>query len=72
MTRLADFMRDHKLTDVRLATRAGLTPAQLGSIGRDASDPKLPTMRAIARAASSIVGRKVRLTEIFDLGDGEQ
>jgi predicted transcriptional regulator len=72
MTRLEVFMREHDLTDVRLAPLAGLTPRLLSSIRRDLSDPRLPTMRQITRAASVAAGRKVRLTELFDLGDGER
>jgi predicted transcriptional regulator len=72
MTRLETFMRKHNLTDAHLATHAALTPRLLSAIRHGASDPRLPTMRNVARAASAVVGRKVRLTELFDLGDGER
>jgi predicted transcriptional regulator len=65
-------MREHKLTDARLAAHAALTPRLLSAIRRGASDPRLPTMRNVTRAASAVVGRKVRLTELFALGDGER
>jgi DNA-binding XRE family transcriptional regulator len=71
VNRLGDFMREHGISDVRLATRAGITPQRLCNVRRDKSDPPLTTMRALAVAVSEIVRRKVRVTELFDLGDGE-
>ena len=71
-TRLAKFMAANEITPLRLAVRAGVTAQHLGNLKAGRSDPKRPTMVALARSAGAILRRKVRVTELFDLGDGER
>jgi transcriptional regulator with XRE-family HTH domain len=71
-TRLAEFMATNEITRLRLAVRAGVTVQHVGNLKAGRSDPKRPTMVALARSATAILRRKVRVTELFDLGDGER
>jgi transcriptional regulator with XRE-family HTH domain len=72
VNRLDKFMQENRLTNVRLATRAGIDSQRLSAFRRDKADPPLPIMRGLAAAVSVILRRKVRVTELFDLGDGER
>ena len=71
--RFADFLdANEPLTIVDLADRAGLEVTFVSGLINDRIDPMLSDMIAVTRAASAILNRKVRVTELFDLGDGEQ
>ena len=71
-TRLAEFMTSNEITPLRLAVRAGVNVQHVGKLKAGLSDPKRPTMIALTRSASAILRRRVRVTELFDLGDGER
>jgi transcriptional regulator with XRE-family HTH domain len=70
-TRLAEFMAANDISRIRLAVRAGISVQHVGELKAGRSDPRRPTMNALARSARSILRRRVRVTELFDLGDGE-
>jgi transcriptional regulator with XRE-family HTH domain len=65
-------MTAHGISGLRLATRAGVSPSFVSTIRRGLSEPTRRVMVSLAGAASCIVRRKVRVTELFDLGDGER
>lgn len=71
MTRLAAFMEEHQIASVSLAKHAGLSPNRLNALSHGTAEPPLSEMRSVARACSELLLRAVRLTELFDLGDGE-
>ena len=71
-TRLAEFMVTNNISRMRLAVRAGVSVQHVGELKAGRSDPKRPTMVALARSARTLLRREVRVTELFDLGDGER
>ena len=71
--RFAEFMEANEaITIVDVAARAGVDVTFVSGLLNDSVDPPLPEMISITRAASAILGRPVRITELFDLGDGER
>lgn len=71
-TRLRQFMDGNGISCVRLAVRAGITAQHLTRLREGTCDPVRPTMVTLAGAARAILRRPVRVTELFDLGDGER
>ena len=72
-TRFAEFMEaNEEMRTVDIATRAHVDVTFVSGLLNDSVDPPLPEMIAITRAASAILGRPVRITELFDLGYGER
>jgi len=71
-TRFAAFLHQHGITCVRIAVRAGISPGYGSDLKQGKSEPTLGIMVALAGAASLLLRRKVRVTELFDLGDGER
>jgi transcriptional regulator with XRE-family HTH domain len=70
-TRLAAFMKANGITIVRLAARSGVSANTVDHLRHGRNDPRRPTMVWLAGGASAILQRRVRVQELFDLGDDD-
>lgn len=76
-TRLEEFIRANDLLPALLAEEAGISRQHLLRLRFGIAEPTRPMMIWITVAARRLVnqqrhGRRVRLTELFDLGEGER
>ena len=69
MTRLATFMTQNGITDEQLAIQAGVATDTVRKIREGRTDPKRPTIVWLTGAASRLLRRSVKASELFDLGD---
>ena len=69
VTRLERFLVKNGIRSATWAANAGITRPTFVHV-RDGNDPHLATVRSLVRAASEILGRRVRVSEIFDVGEG--
>lgn len=69
MTRLETFRRANGIKPVRLARETHASRAYLVRVRYGRIEPTRPKMLAIRDACSRILGRRVYLSEVFDLGD---
>jgi predicted transcriptional regulator len=67
-TRLERFRTTHGIRPTLWAREAAITRQSLGRI-RHGTDTHLSTIRAILQSASKILGRPVRVSEVFDVGE---
>ncbi|HEV7764602.1 MAG TPA: transcriptional regulator [Thermoanaerobaculia bacterium] len=74
LSRLGKFIRDHELIPNEVADVTGISRQHLLRLRRGKAEPTRPMMIWITIACRRLVGgrRRVRLTELFDLGDGEK
>jgi len=69
-TRLESFIKAHALKPAQIAREAGCSRKHLYSVRKGRCEPTRPVMQAITRAVGSLFGRKVRVSQLFNLGDG--
>ena len=74
LSRLGLFLRDHELVPNQVADVTGISRKHLGSLRYGHAEPTRPMMIWITIACRQLLGgrRRVRITELFDLGDGER
>ena len=72
-TRLNEFIRENGLSPNTIADVTGISRQHLMRIRFGLAEPTRPLMIWITVACRRLIGgrRRVRLTELFDLGDGE-
>ena len=71
-TRIERFLRSHGIRPAHVAREAGCSRKHLFKIRMGIAEPTRPVMRAITCAVAMLIGRKVRASELFRLGDGER
>lgn len=71
MTRIERFLRTNKLKPAHVADFSGISRQHLYRVRLGAAEPTRLTMVWIASACGKVLHRHVRVTELFDLGDGE-
>ena len=74
LTRLGRFLRDNHLKPNQVADVTGISRQHLGRLRYGLSEPTRPLMIWVTVACRRLMGgrRRVRITELFDLGDGER
>lgn len=74
LTRLGEFIRDHDISTNQLADVTGVSRAHLNRLKTGRSEPTRPMMIWITVACRRLLGdrRRVRITQLFDLGDGRK
>jgi len=72
--RLGQFIRDNDLKPNQIADVTGISRQHLDRLRYGASEPTRPLMIWLTIACRRLLGgrRRVRITELFDLGDGER
>jgi hypothetical protein len=71
LTRLGEFIRDHQIIPNELANVSGISRQHLLRLRYGHSEPTRPVMVWLTLACSRLLDwRSVRVTELFDLGDG--
>lgn len=68
-TKLDSFIRANGIRVVQLALWAGISRQHLLRLRKGEMEPTRPVMLAIARAAGDWLGRRVRVAELFDIGE---
>lgn len=68
-TRLDHFLEQNRIPPPALAESAGVPAATLDQLRREDGDPTLTVMRDLLHACRRITGRKVEMTDLFDLGE---
>ena len=68
-TRLDHFIEQNNISPAALAESAGVPLSTVDQLRADDGDPTLTVMRDLLNACRRITGRKVEMTEIFDLGE---
>jgi DNA-binding phage protein len=71
-TRLESFIRARELKPAQIAREAGCSRKHLYRVRKGLTEPTRPVMRNIAHAVGSLLGRKVRVAQLFSLGDGDR
>jgi hypothetical protein len=69
LTRLESFIRSNDIRVARLALWAGISRQYLLRLRKGDKEPTRPVMVAIAKAAGDWIGRRVRVAELFDVGE---
>ena len=69
MTRLESFIRANAIRTGKMAEWAGISRAHLRRLRLGRMEPTRKTMVALARAAGDWLGRRVRVSELFDIGE---
>jgi transcriptional regulator with XRE-family HTH domain len=74
LSRLGEFLRDNELVPNQVADVTGISRQHLSSLRFGRREPTRPLMIWITIACRRLLGgrRRVRITELFDLGDGER
>jgi DNA-binding XRE family transcriptional regulator len=68
-TRLDHFIEQNNISSAALAESAGVSPETLEQLRREDGDPTLAVMRDLLNTCRRITGRKVEMTDLFDLGE---
>ncbi len=73
-TRLYRFLRDNDIKPNTLADVTGISRQHLLRLRKGMAEPTRPVMIWLTIACRHLLGkrRRVRITELFDLGDGER
>lgn len=71
-TRFERFIQSHALKPAHVAREAGCSRKHLFRVRKGLAEPTRPVLRAITSAVGSLLGRKVRASELFTLGDGQR
>jgi transcriptional regulator with XRE-family HTH domain len=73
LSRLGKFIRDNSLKANEVADVTGISRQHLTRLRYGKSEPTRPIMIWVTIACRRLLGgrRRVRLAELFDLGDGE-
>ena len=74
LTRLGQFLAAHGIKPNELADASGVSRQHLCRLRYGRSEPTRPVMIWLTIACRRLLGRRrrVRMTELFDLGDGER
>ena len=72
MTRIERFLKATNLKPAHVADFAGISRQHLYRVRLGAAEPTRLTMIWITDACGRLLHRHVRMTELFDLGDGER
>lgn len=74
LSRLGRFIRDNELVPNQVADVTGISRQHLTCLRFGRKEPTRPLMIWITIACRKLLGgcRRVRITELFDLGDGEK
>ena len=74
LTRFGRFIRDNDLKPNEVADVTGISRQHLMRLRYGRNEPTCPLMIWLTIACRRLVGgrRRVRITELFDLGDGER
>jgi transcriptional regulator with XRE-family HTH domain len=74
LSRLGRFIRDNELIPNEVADVTGISRQHLLRLRKGEAEPTRPLMIWITIACRRLLGgrRRVRITELFDLGDGER
>lgn len=70
--RLGVFLRDNEVKPNELADVTGISRQHLLSLRYGRREPTRPLMIWLTIACRRMLNRRVRITELFDLGDGER
>jgi DNA-binding phage protein len=70
-TRLDRFIKRHNIQPKTLAEEAGLARQHIYRLRCSQGNPTLTAMLIIRDACRRMTGLRVRVTDLFDLGDGE-
>jgi Cro/C1-type helix-turn-helix DNA-binding protein len=70
--RLGVFLRDNKVKPNELADVTGISRQHVMRLRYGTSEPTRPLMIWLTIACRRMLNRRVRITELFDLGDGEK
>jgi hypothetical protein len=68
-TRLAKFIRENALKPAQIAREAGYSRQFLLRVRKGIAEPTRPLMVAVRKACSRLLGREVRMSQLFNLGD---
>jgi transcriptional regulator with XRE-family HTH domain len=68
LTRFGVFVIVYRLTAADLARRSGVSRRYVGELQYGRSEATRPMMVALARGCSLLIGRLVRVRELFDFG----
>jgi len=72
LSRLGRYLRNNGLKPNQVADVTGISRQHLGRLRRGTSEPTRPKMIWITVACRRLLGgRRVRISELFDLGDEE-
>jgi len=69
-TRLERFITKHNVQPKRLAEESGVARQYIYRLRRSDGNPTLTAMLALRNACRRIIGLRVRITDLFDLGEG--
>jgi hypothetical protein len=72
MTRLEHFIRGNGLSATNVAEWATMKEPKLRAVVAGEAVPKLYEAYRLTAACSYLLGRRVRITELFDLGEHER
>ena len=72
MARLGTFLRENKVKPNELADVTGISRYHVLRLRYGVSEPTRPLMIWLTIACRRMLNRRVRITELFDLGDGER
>lgn len=67
--RLDRFIRRHRIRPSLLARTAGVTRQHVTRLRRTTGNPTLSAMLALRNACRRITGRRVSVTDLFNLGE---
>lgn len=71
--RLGEFLRDNDINPSDLAEMVGMSPEDhLVGFRYGSREPPLSLMIQLTKGCRRLLNRHVRITELFDLGDGER
>jgi transcriptional regulator with XRE-family HTH domain len=70
-TRLDRFIKRHDIQPKTLAEEAGLARQHIYRLRCSQGNPTLTAMLILRDACRRMTGLRVRVTDLFDLGDGE-
>ena len=70
LTRLGTFIREHELKPHRVADLVGISREHFRKLCSGDSEPTRKVMIWIALACGRLLNRRVRVVELFDLGEG--
>jgi hypothetical protein len=71
MTRLGRFLKNNRLKPYEVADVIGISRQHLYRLRYGASEPTRPVMIWTTIAVRRLLQRRVRLSDLFDLGDGD-
>ena len=72
LTRFGEFLRENGVQPGVLADVTGISRQHIMRLRKGVSEPTRPTMIWLTIAVRRMLGRRVRITQLFDLGDGER